>query len=91
MGLGETEFVLSTAILLAAGALLGLASDRISQRTNKTLLRRGFVACVAAFALIHLPLRLLARCATERWLGMSLPDYLVKEMRRAWMESAPAA
>ncbi len=60
VGLGETEFVLSTAILLTAGTLLGLGSDRISQRTNKTLLRRGCVICVAAFALIHLPLRLLA-------------------------------
>jgi len=60
VGLGETEFALSTAILLTAGALLGVASDRISQRTNNGVLRRGCVICVAAFALIHLPLRPLA-------------------------------
>ena len=49
-------------------------------------------AIAAAYVIVTTPpLRLLARCATERWLGMSLPDYLVKEMRRAWMESAPAA
>jgi hypothetical protein len=60
VGLGENEFVLGTTILLTIGVLLGLASDRISQHTNKILLRRGCVICVVAFALIHLPLRFYA-------------------------------
>jgi hypothetical protein len=46
----------------------------------------------AAYVIVTTPpLRLLLACATERWLGTSLPHYLVNEVRRAWMESAQAA
>jgi membrane-anchored protein YejM (alkaline phosphatase superfamily) len=61
VGLGATEFFLAAAILLSVGALIGIASDRVSQRTSKDVLRRGCVISLAAFAFIHLPLRLHAR------------------------------
>ena len=37
------------------------------------------------------PLRRLAFRATRLWLGASVPVYLVREMRRAWVESARVA
>jgi len=60
-------------------------------RTTANVVLASAAIAAAYVIVITPPLRLLARCATERWLGTSLPDYLVKEMRRAWMESAPAA
>jgi len=37
------------------------------------------------------PLRRLALRATELWLGASLPIYLVREARQAWLESGRTA
>jgi hypothetical protein len=37
------------------------------------------------------PLRRLAVRGMRWWLGASLPVYLVREARRAWMQSAQAA
>jgi hypothetical protein len=48
-------------------------------------------AIAAAYVIVTTPpLRLLAACATERWLGTNLPDYLVKETRRAWLDGVRA-
>jgi len=46
----------------------------------------------AAYVVITTPpLRRFVLRAARVWLGASLPVYLVREMRRAWVESAPAA
>jgi hypothetical protein len=37
------------------------------------------------------PLRRLAAQGLRRWLGASVPTYLVTEVRRAWAESRQAA
>jgi hypothetical protein len=52
----------------------------------------GSAAVAAAYVIVTTPpLRLLVACATERWLGTSLPNYLVNQVRRAWMESEQTA
>ena len=44
----------------------------------------------AAYVVITTPpLRRLAIRAARLWLGASIPAYLVREVRRAWAESAP--
>ena len=35
------------------------------------------------------PLRRLAMQAVRRWLGTSVPEYLVDTTRQAWLESGP--
>ncbi|MEO8043821.1 MAG: sulfatase-like hydrolase/transferase [Spartobacteria bacterium] len=61
LGVGGVEFAVGIAVPLFIGAILGAVSDRISQRSNPKLLRVGcFIFCLA-FALVHLPLRLLTR------------------------------
>jgi hypothetical protein len=56
---------------------------------NVVLASAGIAAAYVIFTTP--PLRLLAACATERWLGVRWPAYLIDELRRAWMESAQAA
>jgi hypothetical protein len=49
------------------------------------------VAVAAAYVVITTPsLRRLAKAGLRLWLA-SVPAYLATEVRRAWMESAPAA
>lgn len=57
VGLGEMEFALAMGLVFAVGGVLGAVSDRISQRTNPALLRRGCLVLVVLFTVVHLSLR----------------------------------
>jgi hypothetical protein len=52
---------------------------------NVVLASAGMAAAVAVLATP--PLRRLAAMAIRRWLGASIPIYLLAEARRAWSES----
>ena len=56
---------------------------------NVVLVAAGLAA---AYVIVTTPsLRRLTMRAAQVWLGASVPIYLWNEVRRAWMESAPAA
>lgn len=44
-------------------------------------------AAAAVVVITTPPLRRLARRAARVWLGASIPVYLIREVRRAWIES----
>jgi len=56
---------------------------------NVVLLTAGVAAVYAIYTTP--PLRRLARLASRRWLGATVPMYLLGETRRAWLESKPSA
>jgi len=65
-------------------------TSKTAQTISDALLLTAGVA--AAYVVITTPpLRRFALRAARLWLGASLPVYLAREMRRAWVESAPAA
>jgi hypothetical protein len=63
----------------------------MTERTAQTIANVVLLSAGVAAAYVVLttpPLRRLAVRATRVWLGASVPVYLLKEVRRAWMESA---
>ena len=56
---------------------------------NLVLASAGVAAAYVVFT--SPPLRRLAVTAAERWLGASVPAYLMNEARRAWAASAQPA
>jgi hypothetical protein len=56
---------------------------------NVVLISAGAAAAYAVFA--SPPLRRLALRGLKVWLGAGVPAYVIAEVRRAWVESAPAA
>jgi hypothetical protein len=65
-------------------------TSKTAQTISDALLLTAGVA-VAYVVITTPPLRRFALRAARVWLGASLPVYLAREMRRAWVESAPAA
>jgi hypothetical protein len=63
----------------------------MTERTAQTIANVVLLSAGVAAAYVVLttpPLRRFAVRATRVWLGASVPVYLLKEVRRAWMESA---
>ena len=63
----------------------------MTDRTARTVANAVLASAGVAAAYVVLttpPLRRFAVRATRVWLGASVPVYLLKEVRRAWMESA---
>jgi hypothetical protein len=63
----------------------------MTERTARTVANVVLVSAGMAAAYVVLttpPLRRLAVRVTRVWLGASVPLYLLKEVRRAWVESA---
>jgi hypothetical protein len=56
---------------------------------NALVLSAGAAAAYVVFTTP--PLRRLVLRAARVWLGASVPVYLAREVRRAWVESEPAA
>ena len=66
----------------------------MTSQTARTISNALVLSAGAAAAYVVIttpPLRRLALRAAYLWLGASLPVYLAREVRRAWVESAPAA
>jgi hypothetical protein len=66
----------------------------MTARTAETLADAVLVAAGVAAAYVVLttpPLRRLAARAVRVWLGASVPVYLAREVRHAWVESGRAA
>jgi hypothetical protein len=53
--------------------------------SNVVLASAGLAAAYVVFTTP--PLRRLALAASERWLGASVPGYLLTQLRQAWAES----
>jgi hypothetical protein len=65
-------------------------TDRTARTVANVVLASAGVA--AAYAVLTTPpLRRLAVRAIRVWLGASMPAFLLNELRRAWVESAPPA
>lgn len=62
-----------------------MTEDGARTTANVVLASVGVAAAVAVIATP--PLRRLAALAIRRWLGASIPLYLLAEARRAWAES----
>jgi hypothetical protein len=63
----------------------------VTSATARTIANVVIVSAGAAAAYVVLttpPLRRLALRASQVWLGASLPIFLAKEVRKAWVESA---
>jgi hypothetical protein len=60
-------------------------------RTAANLLIAAAGIAAAYVVLTTPPLRRLAVRGVRLWLGASVPVYFVRQVRRAWMESARAA
>jgi hypothetical protein len=64
-------------------------TSEASRRLSHALILSAGAA--AAYVVITTPpLRRLALRAVRMWLGASIPVYLAREVRRSWVESAPA-
>jgi len=65
--------------------------DEASARgaANLLLVSAGLAAAYVVFT--RPPLRRLAARGFRMWLGATVPVYLITQIRRAWVESAPAA
>jgi len=63
----------------------------MTERTARTVANVVLLSAGVAAAYVILttpPLRRFAVRATRVWLGATVPVYLLKEIRRAWVESA---
>jgi hypothetical protein len=63
----------------------------MTERTARTVANVVLLSAGVAAAYVVLttpPLRRFAVRATRVWLGASVPVYLLREVRRAWVESA---
>ncbi len=63
----------------------------MTERTARTVANVVLLSAGVAAAYVVLttpPLRRFAVRATRVWLGATVPVYLLKEIRRAWVESA---
>jgi hypothetical protein len=66
----------------------------VTAKTARTVSNALVLSAGAAAAYVVIttpPLRRLALRAARLWLGASLPVFLAREVRRAWVESAPPA
>jgi hypothetical protein len=66
----------------------------VTRTTARTVANVVLVSAGAAAAYVVVttpPLRRLAATGVRRWLGASVPVYLMNEVRRAWVESRRAA
>jgi hypothetical protein len=66
----------------------------VTAKTARTIADAVLLSAGVAVAYVVIttpPLRRFVLRAARVWLGASLPVYLAREMRRAWVESAPAA
>ena len=64
----------------------------MTSQTARTISYAVVASAGAAAAYVVIttpPLRRLALRAARLWLGASIPVYLAREVRRAWVESAP--
>jgi hypothetical protein len=64
----------------------------VTSQTARTLSYAVVVSAGTAVAYVVIttpPLRRLALRGARLWLGASIPAYLIREVRRAWAESAP--
>ncbi len=64
---------------------------RAAARTAANVVLASAGVAAAYVVLTTPPLRRFALRATRVWLGASIPVYLAREVRRAWVESARAA
>jgi hypothetical protein len=62
-----------------------------SARATANLVLAAAGVAAAYVVITTPPLRRLAGRAARMWLGASIPAYLVREVRRAWMESERTA
>ena len=66
----------------------------MTAKTVRTISNALVLSAGAAAAYVVIttpPLRRLAIRAARLWLGASIPVFLAREVRRAWVESAPPA
>jgi hypothetical protein len=66
----------------------------VTTKTARTISNALLLSAGAAAAYVVIttpPLRRIALRAARLWLGASVPVFLAREVRRAWLESAPAA
>jgi hypothetical protein len=66
----------------------------VTAKTARTISNALVLSAGVAAAYVVIttpPLRRFALRAARLWLGASLPVFLAREVRRAWVESAPTA
>jgi hypothetical protein len=66
----------------------------VTEKTARAISNALILSAGAAAAYVVIttpPLRRLALRAARLWLGASIPVFVAREVRRAWLESAPTA